>query len=57
MRVDRVIRIQEQRIGEMPPPRPMVSMAGMRQAETAPPPIEAGELEIRANVTLVAAIR
>jgi hypothetical protein len=58
MRVERVVRIQEHRIGEIPPPRPMVAMAGMRQAEmAAPPPIEAGELEIRASVTLVAAIK
>jgi hypothetical protein len=36
----------------------MVAMAGMRQADmAAPPPIEAGELEIRASVTLTAAIK
>lgn len=57
MKVDRVLRLEEHRAGSAPPPRPMVSMmrAGAEAADQ--PPIEPGQLEIRANVTLVAAIR
>ena len=56
MRVDRVLRIEEHRAGEIPP-RPMVAMAGVRQGDVAAaPPIEAGELEIRATVTVIAAV-
>lgn len=59
MRVDRVLRVEEHRAGVVPPPQPMIAMGGLRQAEmaAAEPPIQAGELEIRANVTLTAAIR
>jgi hypothetical protein len=56
MRVERVLRIQEQRVSEMPPPRPMTAMR-VEMAESAPTPIQAGELEIRAQVTLTAVIR
>jgi uncharacterized protein YggE len=57
MKVDRVLRIEEQR-AVVPPPRPMMAMSGVRSAEGAgEPPIAAGELEVRANVTLVVAIR
>jgi hypothetical protein len=56
--IDRVIRVEEQR--EMiDGPRPMqMNMAMMRQesANTAVP-IEAGEIEVRARVTLTVAIR
>jgi uncharacterized protein len=55
MKVDRILRLEEQRAGPEPP-RPM--MSGMRTAESAgQPPIETGELEIRVSVRLVAAIR
>ena len=58
LRVDRVLRIEEHRTAVIPPPRPMIEMASMRQADAAgQPPIEAGELEVRAAVTLVAVIR
>jgi uncharacterized protein len=57
MRVERVVRIEEHRAGVIPPPQPMM----MRRAEmaqmAAEPAIEPGELEVRASVTLVAAIR
>ena len=58
MRVDRIVRIEEHRMGVIPPPRPMFR-TGVAQAEmaAAEPPIEAGELEIRAAVTLIVAIR
>jgi uncharacterized protein YggE len=57
MKVDRVLRIQEQQLVDVPPPRPL--MVGMRErvAEAAAPPIEAGELEVRATVTVVSALR
>ncbi|HSC26963.1 MAG TPA: SIMPL domain-containing protein [Vicinamibacterales bacterium] len=56
MRVDRIVRIEEHGIGVMPPPRPMVTMrAEMAQAPATP--VEPGELEIRAQVRLTAAIR
>ena len=55
LKVDRIIRIEEQRATVSPPPRPMMTMAAERSA--GEPPIAAGELEIRAVVTLVAAIR
>jgi uncharacterized protein len=55
MKVDRVVRIEEQRTNVMPPPRPMVAMRAEAQAPTTP--VVAGELEIRAAVILTAAIR
>lgn len=57
LKVDRVLRIQEQQLVDVPPPRPL--MVGMRErvAEAAAPPIEAGELEVRATVTVVSALR
>jgi uncharacterized protein len=58
MKVDRVIRIEEHRMGTIPPPRPMVSAMRAQMGDVAgEPPIEPGELEIRSAVTLVAAIR
>jgi uncharacterized protein YggE len=56
MKIDRIMRIEEQRGTVMPPPRPMMAM---RAENAAPPatPVVAGELEIRATVTLTAAIR
>ncbi|HXW05179.1 MAG TPA: SIMPL domain-containing protein [Vicinamibacterales bacterium] len=55
MKVDRVLRIVEMRVPEVGPPRPMVAMREMAQAPSTP--IEAGEIEIRAGVTLTATIR
>lgn len=58
LKVDRIVRIEEQRAIVVPPPRPMVAMAGLAAERSAgEPPIAAGELEIRATVTLTAAIR
>lgn len=58
VQIDRVVRIEEQREGYVRPPMAMASPMAMR-AEAAPPPvpIEAGEIEIHARVTLTAAIR
>lgn len=56
MKVDRVVRIEEHRVGIVPPPQPM--MRAMRdQVAEAAPPIEPGELEVRAAVTLTVAVR
>jgi uncharacterized protein YggE len=56
--VDRVIRIEEQRVSVNPPPRPMMMSMRAEGAQAAgEPPIEAGEIELRATVTLTATIR
>jgi uncharacterized protein YggE len=56
--IERVIRIEEQR-DMMDGPRPMpMNMAMMdSRAMQAPVPVEAGEIEVRARVTLTAAIK
>ena len=58
MRVERIVRLEDHRMGVVPP-RPMIAMGGLRQAEAmaGEPPIEAGELEVRASVTLTATIK
>jgi uncharacterized protein len=58
MKVDRVVRIEEQRVG-MPEPRPMYAMArqSMSAEANAAPPIAAGELEVRATVTMTSSIK
>ena len=55
--IDRIIRIEEQRdmVGD-PRPIPMMAMRN-EAAQAAPVPMEAGEIEVRARVTLTAAIR
>jgi len=56
VQIDRVIRIEEQRdMGDVVRPMPMAMM----RAEVGQPaaPIEAGEIEVRARVTLTATIR
>jgi uncharacterized protein YggE len=56
--IDRIIRVEEQR-DMIDVPRPMqMNVAMMRQeAAQAAVPIEAGEIEVRARVTLTVAIR
>ena len=55
--VDRVIRIEEQFVGDGGP-RPMMERAAMsRMAADAPTPVEAGEIEIRAMVRVTVAIK
>jgi uncharacterized protein YggE len=56
--IERVLRIEEHRAAVMPPPRPvpMMAMRESLQAE-AQPPIAAGEIEIKAAVTLTAIVR
>ena len=56
LKVERVIRIEEQRAPLQPPvPMMMAERAGM--AAQAAPPVAPGELEVHANVTMTATIR
>jgi uncharacterized protein YggE len=54
-KVDHVVRIEEQR--EVMPRLPMPMYAARSEAVGAAVPIESGEIEVRAHVTLTAAIR
>jgi len=56
MKVERVVRIEVHRDMSMPPPRPMMR-TGVEMAMSAEPPMAPGELEIKATVTITAAIR
>ena len=56
MKVEKVVRIEVQRQGPIPPPRPMYAMRA-EMAASAEPPIAPGELEIKAIVTMTSAIR
>jgi len=52
-----ILRIEEQRVFS-PPPGPMPMMMRAAAAEAAPPTqIDAGEIELRANVTLTAGLK
>jgi len=56
MKIDRILRIEEQRAEMAPPPRPIMTM----RAEAAPAQatqVVPGELEIKASVTLTAALK
>jgi len=55
--VDRVLRIEDVRQVRVGPPRPMMAMAREVAADVQQTPIEAGELEIRAQVTLTVSIK
>lgn len=57
--LDRIVRIEEQGAVVTPPPRPVMAMAA-EMAPAAPPPpvpIEPGDFEVRARVTLVARLK
>jgi len=56
MKVDRVVKIEEQRV-MIPEPRPIMMARQSMVAEAAGPPISAGELEIRAMVTMTSSIK
>jgi uncharacterized protein YggE len=57
LRVDRVLRIEEQR-SVVEPPRPMMMMRQTANAmEAGQPPISPGELEVRAIVTMTSALQ
>jgi uncharacterized protein len=55
-KVTNVVRIEETSDRNMPPPMPMMRMAEARVAAAPETPVVAGEIEIRATVTLTAAI-
>jgi uncharacterized protein YggE len=58
VQIDRVIRIEEQRqMNDIPRPMPMARMGTTAEMMAVATPIEAGEIEIRSQVTLTAAIR
>jgi uncharacterized protein YggE len=55
--LDRVVSIEEHRADVVPPPRPLVAMRA-EVAQAAPQtPVAPGQIEIRASVTLTAAIK
>ncbi|HEX6975166.1 MAG TPA: SIMPL domain-containing protein [Vicinamibacterales bacterium] len=56
-RIDAVIRIEEQRTMIGPEPRPAMMAMRAGGAEMKETPITAGDIEIRANVTLTATIK
>ena len=56
MKVDRVVKIEEQRV-MIPEPRPIMMTRQSMVAESAGPPISAGELEIRSTVTMTSSIK
>jgi uncharacterized protein YggE len=56
LRVDTVVKIEEQREGHFPPPRP-VMMAAREMQAAGEPPLSPGQIEIRSTVTLTASIR
>ena len=55
--IERVIRIEEGAIEGGPIPMPRLARAEVGVAAAAPPPIETGQTEIRARVTLTAVIK
>lgn len=58
LRVDRVIRIEEQRAGPIEPrPIMMARQAMVGNAEMATPPVAPGEIEVRSTVTLTSTIK
>ena len=52
-----VLRIDEQRVGGVPPPMPLMMEMRSAQSADAAPPVAPGELEIRARVALLAEAR
>jgi uncharacterized protein YggE len=56
-KVDHVLRIEEQRDSAMPPRQPVPMYAARSEAVNVAVPIESGEIEVRAHVTLTAAIK
>jgi hypothetical protein len=56
-KVDHVLRIEEQRDSAMPSRQPVPMYAARSEAVNVAVPIESGEIEVRAHVTLTAAIK
>jgi uncharacterized protein YggE len=56
--LDRVVRVDDQTVSDVPPqPRPYMAMRASAEAAGPPPPVEAGDVEIRARVTVTALLR
>jgi len=55
--IDRVVKIEDTRESNVIVPRPMVAGFAKAEATAAPTPVEAGMIEIRARVTLTAAMK
>ena len=56
VKVERIVRLEVHRDASTPQPRPMMAMRS-EMAVSAAPPVSPGELEVRAMVTLTAAIK
>jgi len=54
--LDRIVRIEERGVG-MSPPSPVPLVRELAQVAAAPPPISAGQIEIRASVALTATVK
>jgi uncharacterized protein len=57
LKVERIVRLEVNREGTAPPPRPMMAMRAEAGLAGGPPPISPGELEIRVSVTMTAVIK
>lgn len=57
VKVERVLKIEEQHGVSIPPPQPRLTMMRESAQVSGEPPISPGEIEIRATVTLTAVIR
>lgn len=59
MAIDRILRVDAHGVGggPVPPPRPIMMRQEAAQVASAPPPIEAGSMQIRASVTLTAILK
>jgi uncharacterized protein YggE len=55
--VDRITRIEEQGASFTPPPAPMAMMRAEAAAAPPVPPVVAGDIEVRARVTLTVRLR
>jgi hypothetical protein len=56
--LDRIVRLEEQGASFSPPPFPMAAMRAEAAAAPAPvPPVVAGDIEVRARVTLTARLK
>lgn len=53
--IDRIVRIDDQNVRTAPPPRPY--MMAMKSADMAQTPVEPGQLEIRASVSLTVRLK
>jgi uncharacterized protein YggE len=55
--IDRILRIEEHGVASPPVPVRMMREFSAQAADAAAPPISAGQIELRANVTVVATIK